>query len=153
MTTDVRRVARAICKSRTCEGAACCQWPANMGRTRCPVDDGGYNDAARDAIAALLPDTPLGRLKASIAVKDAERGRPLTDTERLANLDAALDVEAAVAAECEACIQAIRDAWMATPNERTNSAITSFQRNGYGPGVSFAISVLRARKVRVTVQP
>lgn len=50
---DVERVARAICKSRTCEGASCCQWPANRGRTNCPVAKGGYDDAARDAIAAM----------------------------------------------------------------------------------------------------
>lgn len=47
-------VARAICKSRTCEGAFCCQWPSNAGRkSDCPVDRGGYDDAARMAISAM----------------------------------------------------------------------------------------------------
>ena len=48
-----RQVARAICKSRTCEGFNCCEWPANSGRTRCPVEDGGYDDAAEAAIEAV----------------------------------------------------------------------------------------------------
>ena len=51
----VRIVARAICKSRTCEGMMCCQWPCNQGRgpTKCPVEMGGYDDAARAAMIAL----------------------------------------------------------------------------------------------------
>lgn len=56
----VRVVARAICRSRSCEGSACCQWPANGGRhghwnrwqRECPVNAGGYDDAALDAIVA-----------------------------------------------------------------------------------------------------
>jgi len=54
MTDDeiVEEVARGICKSKTCEGTDCCQWPSNMGRTECPVRRGHYDDAARDAIAA-----------------------------------------------------------------------------------------------------
>jgi hypothetical protein len=48
----IQAVATAICKSRTCEGINCCQWPAQGGRTRCPVKLGGYDAAARDAIAA-----------------------------------------------------------------------------------------------------
>jgi hypothetical protein len=51
--TEMEVVAIAICKSRTCEGINCCQWPAQGGRTQCPVKAGGYDDAARDAIAAL----------------------------------------------------------------------------------------------------
>lgn len=49
------RIARAICKSRSCEGMACCQWPANGGRTKrqCPVYNGGYDDAADAAMEAL----------------------------------------------------------------------------------------------------
>lgn len=50
--TAVERMARAICKSKTCEGFACCQWPANMGRTNCPVKNGGYDDAAIAALSA-----------------------------------------------------------------------------------------------------
>ena len=50
----VREVARAICKSRTCEGYACCQWPANGGRTSCNVKTGGYDDAANAAIAVIV---------------------------------------------------------------------------------------------------
>ena len=46
----VTRIAEAICMSASCEGINCCQWPANRGRTQCPVKDGGYDDAA---IAAL----------------------------------------------------------------------------------------------------
>ncbi|QPC91473.1 hypothetical protein [Mesorhizobium sp. INR15] len=54
---DVERVARAICKSKTCEGFLCCQNPAQMGRTtNCPVKRGGYDDAARAAIAALASE-------------------------------------------------------------------------------------------------
>ena len=53
MSEMIERVAIAICKSRTCEGIDCCQWPANRGRIKCPVKLGGYNDAAHDAIAAL----------------------------------------------------------------------------------------------------
>jgi hypothetical protein len=51
---EVNAVAKAICKSRTCEGVACCQWPGNMGRTDCPVKRGGYDDAAIAAIEAVL---------------------------------------------------------------------------------------------------
>jgi hypothetical protein len=51
--TEVELVAIAICKSRTCQGIDCCQWPANGGRLQCPVKNGGYDDAARDAIQAL----------------------------------------------------------------------------------------------------
>lgn len=50
---DVRKVALAICKSRTCEGVSCCQWPANMGRKNCNAKNGAYDDAARAAIAAM----------------------------------------------------------------------------------------------------
>lgn len=46
-------IARVICKSRTCEGVKCCQWPSQGGRVECPVRNGNYNDAA-DAILALL---------------------------------------------------------------------------------------------------
>jgi hypothetical protein len=51
--TEIELVAIAICKSRTCEGVSCCQWPAQGGRLQCPVKAGGYDDAARDAIQAL----------------------------------------------------------------------------------------------------
>lgn len=53
MSELIRTVATAICKSRTCEGVSCCQWPAQGGRTQCPVRDGGYDDAARDALIAV----------------------------------------------------------------------------------------------------
>ena len=53
MSEMVKQVATAICKSRTCEGMMCCQWPAQLGRTKCPVKDGAYDDAARASIAAL----------------------------------------------------------------------------------------------------
>jgi hypothetical protein len=46
----VEKVARAICKSRSCEGFKCCEWPANRGRMTCPVELGGYDDAASAAI-------------------------------------------------------------------------------------------------------
>ncbi len=55
LSADELEVAVAICKSKTCEGYACCQWPANGGRIKCPVAGGGYDDAARAAIAALTP--------------------------------------------------------------------------------------------------
>lgn len=54
-------VARAICKSRTCEGVSCCEWPANMGRHRCPVKAGGYDDAARAAIETMNRVEEAGR--------------------------------------------------------------------------------------------
>ncbi len=47
------RLAQAICKSRTCEGFSCCQWPGNRGRTECPVSRGGYDDAAKAAFDAM----------------------------------------------------------------------------------------------------
>lgn len=51
---EVKAVARAICKSRSCEGVDCCQWPAQTARKiTCAVDRGGYDDAAKDAIAAM----------------------------------------------------------------------------------------------------
>lgn len=50
----VRVIATAICKSRSCEGFRCCQWPAQGGRLDCPVRNGGYDDAGRDALAAYL---------------------------------------------------------------------------------------------------
>ncbi len=55
MDAITEAVAKAICKSRSCEGAACCQWPANAGRSlaECPVWCGGYADAARAAIEAM----------------------------------------------------------------------------------------------------
>lgn len=55
MTRDelIELVARAVCKSRTCEGYACCQWPAQMGRADCPVRDHKYDDAAEAALSAL----------------------------------------------------------------------------------------------------
>jgi hypothetical protein len=49
----IEMVARAICKSRTCEGVWCCEWPGSGGRTQCPVQMGGYNDAAIEAIKAM----------------------------------------------------------------------------------------------------
>ena len=57
MSKMIERVAKAICKSRTCEGISCCQWPAQTGRTKCPVKDGAYNDAARDAIMSMREPT------------------------------------------------------------------------------------------------
>lgn len=61
----IKTVAQAICKSRTCEGINCCQWPCNGGRWRdqnnqpgaCRVEEGRYDDAAREAIGALREPT------------------------------------------------------------------------------------------------
>jgi hypothetical protein len=53
MSEMIRRIATAICKSKTCEGISCCDWPAQRGRTDCPVKRGAYDDAARDALAAI----------------------------------------------------------------------------------------------------
>lgn len=50
---DREKIARTMCKSKTCEGFACCQWPGSMGRTNCPVKNGGYDDAA-DSILSLI---------------------------------------------------------------------------------------------------
>ena len=66
-------VAKAICKSRTCEGFSCCQWPANGGRTKCPVKAGAYDDAARDAIAAYEALRPSVWMDISTAPKDGTR--------------------------------------------------------------------------------
>lgn len=63
MSELVERVARAICKSRSCEGINCCQWPANMGRSKCPVNERGYDDAAQDAIAVFESALLLERAK------------------------------------------------------------------------------------------
>lgn len=57
MSEMVERVATAICKSKTCEGISCCDWPAQRGRLDCPVKRGAYNDAARDAIEAMREPT------------------------------------------------------------------------------------------------
>lgn len=57
MTEMVRRVALAICKSRTCEGVSCCQWPANTGRHSCNAKQGAYDEAAEAAIAAMREPT------------------------------------------------------------------------------------------------
>jgi len=54
--TLTERVAKAICKSNTCEGIHCCQWPAQGGRLKCPVQMGAYDDAARAAILAVCDD-------------------------------------------------------------------------------------------------
>ena len=54
--TLIERVAKAICKSRTCEGFSCCQWPAQGGRTQCPVQMGAYDDAAIAAVNAVCED-------------------------------------------------------------------------------------------------
>lgn len=73
MTSDmIEMVAKAICKSRTCEGVSCCQWPAQGGRTQCPVRDGGYNAAAIDAINAM----DAWRFKAAGIGGDVEQPRP-----------------------------------------------------------------------------
>jgi hypothetical protein len=50
----VDAVARAICKSRSCEGVNCCQWPSQGARkSNCVVDRGGYDEAAKEAIGKL----------------------------------------------------------------------------------------------------
>lgn len=68
MPTVLERVAIAICKSRTCEGIHCCQWPANGARRGdCPVQHGAYDDAARDAIMAMREPTPAMAAKGFIA--------------------------------------------------------------------------------------
>ena len=58
---EIECVARAICKSRSCLGHQCCEWPANMGlRHDCAVTKGGYADAARAAIAAMSLPSAVG---------------------------------------------------------------------------------------------
>jgi len=59
MSEHVRTVALAICKSRTCEGASCCQWPANRGRVNCNAMAGAYDEAAEAAIAAMPGWQPI----------------------------------------------------------------------------------------------
>ena len=61
----VRHVAHAICKSVTCEGINCCQYPSNGGHRRdsrgqpvkCMVDEGAYDDAAVAALTAVMEKT------------------------------------------------------------------------------------------------
>lgn len=56
--TTFRNLARAICKSKTCRGFKCCQWPAQMGeRHNCPVDKGGCDDAVRAILRELREPT------------------------------------------------------------------------------------------------
>jgi hypothetical protein len=64
--TMIEKVARAICKSRTCTGIKCCEWPCNGGRQtvltypnapRCLVEDGRFDDAAKGAIQAAREPT------------------------------------------------------------------------------------------------
>lgn len=57
MTEMIRAVARAICKSRSCQGISCCGWPAQGGRLDCPAEKGGYDDAARAAIETMRAPT------------------------------------------------------------------------------------------------
>ena len=54
MGNMTKLVAQAICKSRSCEGFMCCQWPGSRGRTNCPVEKGGYDDAADAALAVAF---------------------------------------------------------------------------------------------------
>lgn len=62
--TALRDVAKAICKSRTCRGAGCCQHPANMGlRHDCPVDKGNFDDAAQAATEAILGSNAAYKFK------------------------------------------------------------------------------------------
>ena len=49
----VDMVARSICKSRSCNGFECCENAGASSRHKCPVDRGGYDDAAAMAIAAV----------------------------------------------------------------------------------------------------
>jgi hypothetical protein len=57
----IEKVAKAICKSSTCEGINCCQWPCNGGRWhdmnrqpgKCRVEEGRYDDAAQSALEVL----------------------------------------------------------------------------------------------------
>lgn len=65
-------VAQAICKSRTCEGISCCQWPAQRGRTECPVKAGAYDDAARAALGQMVRGEPPVHQPTSPSV-DGER--------------------------------------------------------------------------------
>jgi len=60
----IERVARAISKSKTCHGKDCREWPANAGlRHKCRVDKGGFDDAARAAIAAMREPTDRSNRK------------------------------------------------------------------------------------------
>ena len=77
---DREAVARAICKSKTCEGFLCCQWPGSMGRTNCPVKSGGYDDAA-DAVLSLLSVQVDGEQKETHATKPSPSSTSATATE------------------------------------------------------------------------
>lgn len=57
----IQNLATAICKSRSCNGIKCCQWPCNGGqhgdwnryKTKCPVEQGGYDDAAKAVLEIM----------------------------------------------------------------------------------------------------
>lgn len=64
--------ALAICKSRTCSGTSCCQWPSNIGlRHRCPVKAGAYDDAARAALSVAVAE--IVEACANVADKECAR--------------------------------------------------------------------------------
>lgn len=77
----VERIAKAICKSRTCEGANCCQWPAQGGRLHCPVKQGGYDDAARAAFEAVAEELQraLGWTPVRVGVDSSKRQKGIVD--------------------------------------------------------------------------
>jgi hypothetical protein len=89
MTEMVERVARAICKSRTCEGVACCAWPSNGGRVDCPVKRGAYNEAAHDAIAVMRDPTKT-MLDAGYETRNANNWPDVERRTYQAMIDAAL---------------------------------------------------------------
>lgn len=92
----IRRVALAICKSRTCEGVSCCQWPSNGGRTQCNAKKGYYDEAARDAIAAMQ-DPSGAMMDAGNAAREASISAEVnTLATWLAMIEAALAVSAGV---------------------------------------------------------
>lgn len=57
---SLEQIERAICQSRTCEGVMCCQNPAQIGRTSCPVKAGGYADAAKAVLTLFTEGNARG---------------------------------------------------------------------------------------------
>lgn len=76
---DSLDIAIAICKSRTCEGINCCQWPSNRGRRDCPVRAGGYDDAAQAVIAIVKTERAAGFADALKQAAEMANARFLVD--------------------------------------------------------------------------
>jgi len=87
-------IAKAICKSASCQGIDCCQWPSQGGRLKCAVDQGGYKAAAQAVLAILSPQdgTTKPTLPMAGDVVQRLRNQECSDTPSL-RLEAADEIE------------------------------------------------------------